>query len=80
MILYMYIAPGQEPTTPWGCNFDANRNFLSLWSFVTSYKKISLKSNFIHFFFFFFFFFFFHDFIHVYSPGAEADSHQGTKF
>ena len=35
-------------------------------------KKISLKSDFMHFFF--------HDFIHVYSPGAGADSPQGTKF
>ena len=36
------------------------------------FHKISLKSDFIHFFF--------HDFIHVYSPGAGADSPQGTKF
>ena len=34
-------------------------------------KNISLKSDFMHFF---------HDFIHVYSPGAGADSPQGTKF
>ena len=34
-------------------------------------KKISLKSDFMHFF---------HDFIHVYSPGVGADSPQGTKF
>ena len=33
--------------------------------------KISLKSDFIHFF---------HDLIHVYSLGAGADSPQGTKF
>ena len=26
MILYMYIAPGQGLTTPWGRNFDVNRN------------------------------------------------------
>ena len=47
----MYIAPGQGLTTPWGQNFDVNRNILSLWSFVTSLKKISLKSDLIHFFF-----------------------------
>ena len=41
-------------------NFDINRNLLSLWSFATSLKKISLKSDFIRFFF--------HDFIYVYSP------------
>ena len=51
MILYMYIAPGQGLTTPWGRNFDVNRNILSLRSFVASLKKISLKSDFIHFFF-----------------------------
>ena len=34
-------------------------------------KKMYLKSDFIHFF---------HDLIHVYSPGAGADSPQGTKF
>ena len=64
MILYMYIAPGQGLTTPWGWNFDVNRNILSLRSFVASFKKISLKSDFIHFFF--------HDFIH--SPRTGADS------
>ena len=71
MIVYMYIAPGQRLTAPWGQNFDVNRNILSLRSFVTSFKKISLKYDFIHFF---------HDFIHVHSPGAWADSRQGTKF
>ena len=51
MILYMYIALGQGLTTPWGRNFYVNRNILSLWSFVASLKKISLKSDFIHFVF-----------------------------
>ena len=51
MILYMYIAPGQGLITPWGRNFDVNRNILSLGSFVASFKKISLHSDFIHFFF-----------------------------
>ena len=46
----MYITPGQGLTTPWGQNFDVNRNILSLRSFVASFKKISLKSDFIHFF------------------------------
>ena len=57
MILYMYIAPGQGLTTPWGRNFYVIGNILSLWSFVASFKKISLKSDFIQFFF--------NDFIHV---------------
>ena len=47
----MYIAPGQGLTTPWGQNFDVNRNILSLRSFIASFKKICLKSDFIHFFF-----------------------------
>ena len=66
MILYMYIhvAPGQGLTTPRGRNFYVNRNILSLWSFVACCKKISLKSDFMHFF---------RDFIPVDSP-------QGTKF
>ena len=67
----MYISPGQGQTAPRGQSFDVNRNILSLHSFVASFKIISLKSDFIHFFF--------HEFIHEYSPGAEADSPQGTK-
>ena len=41
MILYMYIhvAPEQGLTTPKGRNFYVNRNILSLWSFVASFKK-----------------------------------------
>ena len=70
--MYIHVAPGQGLTTPRGRNFYVNRNILTLWSFVASFKKISLKSDFMHFFF--------HDFIHVYSPGVGADSPQGTKF
>ena len=43
-------ASGQGLTTPWGRKFDVNRNILSLRSFVASFKRISLKSYFIHFF------------------------------
>ena len=71
MILYMFIAPGQRQTAPRGQSFDVNRNVLPLHSIVESLKKMSLKSDFTQFF---------HDFIHVYSSGAEADSPQGTKF
>ena len=67
----MYIAPGQGQKAPRGQNFDVNRKALSLYPFVASFKEISLKSDFIHFF---------HDLIHVYSPGAGAYSPQGTKF
>ena len=66
----MYIALGQGPTNPWEQNFDVNRNILSLWSFVASFKNISLKSDFIQFF---------HDFIHVYSPRTGTDSPRGNK-
>ena len=67
----MYIAPGLGLTASRRQSFDVNRNVLSLHSFVSSFKNMSLKSDFIHFF---------HDLIHVYSPGTEADSPQGTKF
>ena len=67
----MYIAPGQGQTTPRAQNLDVNRKALSLYPFVASFKEISLKSDFIHFF---------HDLIHVYSPRAGAYSPQGTKF
>ena len=70
LCMYIHVAPGQGLTTPRGRNFYVNRNILSLWSLVASLKKISLKSDFMHFF---------HDFIHVYSPGAGADSPQGDK-
>ena len=68
----MYIAPGQGQTAPRGQNLDVNRKALSLYPFVASFKEISLKSDFIHFFF--------HDLIHVYSPRAGEYSPQGTKF
>ena len=64
MILYMYIAPGQGQTAPRGQSFNVNRNVLSFHSFDASFKKMPLKS----------------DLIHIYSPGAGADSPLGTKF
>ena len=48
----MYIDPGQGQTTPVDKILMSTEN-LSLRSFATSLKKISLKSNFIHFFFIF---------------------------
>ena len=53
MILYMYIAPGQGQTTPWGQTFDDNRKPLSLCPFVAGLKTIALKSDFIYIFFMF---------------------------
>ena len=61
-------APGQGQTAPRG-SFNVNRNVLSFHSFDASFKKMPLKSDFL-----------FYDLIHVYSPGAGADSPQGTKF
>ena len=50
MFFHMYIAPGQGQTTLCGQNPDGNRKALSLCPFVASFKKISLKSDFIHIF------------------------------
>ena len=69
----MHTAPGQEQTARSGQNFDVNRKALSLYPFVTSFKEISLKSDFIQLFFF-------HDLIHVYSPGAGGIQPPGDKF
>ena len=38
IISYMYIAPRQGQTTPWGQNLDVNRKASSLCPFVTSLK------------------------------------------
>ena len=56
MILYMYIALEQGQTAPREQSFDVNRNVLWLHSFVASFKKMWLKSDFIQFF---------HDLIYV---------------
>ena len=69
MILY---SPRAGVDSPQGTKFWCQQKCL-----VTSFicckfkKKMSLKSDFIHFF---------HNLIHVYSPEAGADSPQGTKF
>ena len=68
----MYMAKGQGQTAPRGQNFDVNRKALLLYPFVASFKEISLKSDFIHFF---------HDLIHVYSPRAGlVSNHRRQKF
>ena len=77
MILYMYIAPGQGQTTPWGQSFDVNRNSLSLCTFVASLKTICLKSDFLPFFMCFFFVFFFSD---VYSHRQGQATQWGQNF
>ena len=50
MLLYMYTAPGQRQTIPWGQNFDINRKAKSLFPICCKFLKISFKSNFIHIF------------------------------
>ena len=70
MILYMYIAPGQGHTAPKGQSFNVNRNVLSFHSFDASFKKMPLSLILYNLFY---------DLIHVYSPGAGADSHPGDK-
>ena len=56
-LIHVY-RPGAGAVSPRGQNFDVNRKVLhvSLYPFVASFKKMSLKSDFIHFF---------HDLIHV---------------
>ena len=68
----MYISHRSGADNPRGQNFDVNRNLLSLWSFATSLKNISLKFDFIQFFFVIL--------DNVYSPGAGADNPLGMKF
>ena len=41
----MYIAPGEGQAVPKGQKFDVNRRALSMYPFVASFKKISLKSD-----------------------------------
>ena len=45
-LIHVY-SPGAEADSPQETDFDVNRNVLSLRSFVASFKKISLNSDFI---------------------------------
>ena len=66
----MYIVPVQGQTALRRQIFYVNREALSFYPFVASFKKISslILYN------------FFHDLIHVYSPGAGGIQPPGTKF
>ena len=66
----MYIAAGQGQTTP-GDKMLMSTETSCHFGHLLQVSKISLKSDFIHFF---------HYFIHVYSRGAGADNPLGTKF
>ena len=59
----------QRQTIHWGQNFDDEKGLFSL-PIIASFKMISLKSDFINIF---------NDFIHVYSPGARAETPLGKK-
>ena len=70
MILYMYIAPGQGHTAP-GDKVLMSTEMPCHFIHLLQVQKMSSKSDFIHFF---------HDLIHIYSPGAGADSPRGQNF
>ena len=55
----------------WGQNFDDNRKAFSLCPYVTSFKMISSKFDFIHIL---------NHFIHVYSPGEGLKTPWGQTF
>ena len=61
MILYMYIAPGQRQTTPWGQTFDVNGQPLSLAH--CRFKNYFEDRFYIHFF---------HISPYVYSPCRQS--------
>ena len=48
--MYIHVAPGQGLTTPRGRKFCQQEHLVTLVIFA-SFKKISLKSDFMHFFF-----------------------------
>ena len=65
----MYIAADQGQTTPRDKILMSTETSCHFGHLLQIPKKISLKSDFIHFF---------HDFIHVHSPRAGADNPLGT--
>ena len=67
-------SPRAGADNPLGTKFLCQQERLVTLVICCKFKKISSKSDFIQFIIFF------HDFIHVHSPGAGADSPQGTKF
>ena len=67
-LIHVY-SPGAVADIPRGQHFYVNGRALSLYLFVTSFKEISLKFDFIHFFSGF-----------NTAPGQGAYSPQGTKF
>ena len=70
MILYMYIAPGHGETAP-GDKILMSTEMSCHFIHLLQVSKKCLRNLILYNFF--------HDLIHVYSPGAGADSPQGTK-
>ena len=66
MILYMYIAPGRGRQHPGDKVLMSTEMSCHFIHLMQVFKKMPLKSDFIQFV--------------LYSPGAGADSPQGTKF
>ena len=65
MLLYMYIAPGQGQTTPWGQMLMSTESPYHFAYLLQVLKQSLLKYDFKHIL---------NDFIHVYSPGARAEN------
>ena len=74
MIFYMYIAPGQ------GWQTLGDKILMSTGTSCHFGHLLHVSKNLFEVWFYTLFFFFFHDFIHVYSPRAGADSPEGTTF
>ena len=70
--MYIHVAPGQVLTTPRGRNFYVNRNILTLWSFVASFKN-----NLFGFRFYAIFFMLLYMYI---APGQGQTSPRGQSF
>ena len=71
MILYMYIAPGRGRQLPWDkvlMSTEMSCHFIHLMQVLKKCLWSLILYN------------LFYGLIHVYSPGAGADSPQGTKF
>ena len=72
MIFIHVYSPGEVQTAARGQSFDVNRNVLSLHSFVASFKNMSLKSDFMHFFF--------HVWYMYIAPGQGQTASMGQNF
>ena len=79
LILYVFFhgfvhvySPGAGADNPMGTKYLYQQEHLVTLVICCKFQKLSLKSDFRHYFLY--------DFIHVYSLGEGVDSPQGTKF